>query len=404
MGIRSAGLPGLSFSSLDLFHSEERRAARSILSSMSIEEQCASLLLVAYGGTKQCTEQFASRYRALPVGGVLLFAYNIPPSIEGLMDLTDGIRRVGEERGVVPFVAIDHEGGTVLRLKGITTDLPDARELGKAKVSEETIRELYRFTSRQLALLGISMNLAPVVEPLTQETLSVLSRRAFSSDPEHAARLGEIYLQEMQKAGVLGVAKHFPGTGNGDPHEKLPESQAKPSDSADPYTLPFRILQKKGALEALMVSHVLLPREGAREPATLSSSILQKVLRSQWGFEGLVLTDDFRMKSLTQAIDPIEGVVRSIEAGADLVMYLGSEYPRVHQALVNAVREGRIPLRRLNEAVERILMVKVRYGLVRGPSEGKIELSGWDRSKRITEFHQSKKEGDVLLREIFRRQ
>jgi len=410
LGIRSAGLPNFSFLPLDLFESEARlKEARSILTSLSIEEKCASLLLVAYGGSNRLTAEFASRYQKYPVGGVLFFAYNIPPTAEALMELTGGIGRVGAEGGIVPFIAIDHEGGTVLRLKGLTTDLPDARIIGQSKASTETIRQLFRLTARQLALLGFTMNLAPVLEPLTPETQSFLSRRSYSVEPARCAELGALFIQEMGEAGVLSVAKHFPGTGDGDPHERLPKSSAKPSDPSDPYTLPFRTLQKKGILEALMVSHVQLHREGVQEPATLSSVILQKVLRNQWGFEGLIVTDDFRMKSLTQARDPIEGVVRSIVAGADLVMYLGGDYTNVHQALVKAVREGRIPLQRLNESVERILVAKIKYGLAKGTVASTREgeraqgQSKEDLSKRLIEFNQVKKEGDILLREVLRR-
>ncbi|MCX7786619.1 MAG: hypothetical protein N2442_02835 [Spirochaetes bacterium] len=406
LGIRIDSLPSFSFLPFDLQETKARSVARSILSSMSLEEKCASLLLVAYGGSNRFTEEFASQYKKYPVGGVLFFAYNIPNTVENLMDLTSGIRKVGEERGLVPFVVIDHEGGTVLRLKGLTTDLPDAREIGKSKASEETIRRLFQLTARQLALLGFTMNLAPVVEPLTPETQSFLSRRSYSLDPARSAEIGAMFLQEMREAGVLGVAKHFPGTGDGDPHERLPKSSAKPTDPSDPYSLPFRILQKKGVLEALMVSHVRLPREGVQEPATLSSLILQKVLRNLWDFEGLIVTDDFRMKSLTQSQDAIEGVVRSIAAGADLVMYLGGEYPRVHEALVKAVREGRIPLQKLNESVERVLTLKAKYGIAKGTVDRKKERisngGAEDPANRISEFYRLKKEGDALVQEILR--
>jgi beta-N-acetylhexosaminidase len=157
---------------------EIHKEAQSLASTLSLEEKCASVLLVAYGGAKQFVPEFASGYQRIPVGGVILFAYNIPQTATELMDLTDGIQRVGNESGRIPFIAVDHEGGTVLRLKGIATELPDAREIGRSKASPETVLQLYRVVARQLASLGFSMNLAPVVEPLTEETRSFLSRRA----------------------------------------------------------------------------------------------------------------------------------------------------------------------------------------------------------------------------------
>jgi len=392
-----SGLPGASFPGMGTITNEIHKEAQSLASTLSLEEKCASVLLVAYGGAKQFVPEFASGYQRIPVGGVILFAYNIPQTATELMDLTDGIQRVGNESGRIPFIAVDHEGGTVLRLKGIATELPDAREIGRSKASPETVLQLYRVVARQLASLGFSMNLAPVVEPLTEETRSFLSRRAFSSDPARITELSEQFLRAMEEAGVVGVAKHFPGSGNGDPHLGLPKSSAKPSNPVDPYTLPFRALQRKGVLDALMVSHVRVPQEGVQVPASLSQVILQNILREQWGFEGLILTDDMRMKSITQGMDPLEGVVRSIQAGADMVMYLGGEYPKAHGALVKAVREGRLPSQRLDQAVTRILSVKIRYGMIKPRRE-----TPSPRPERLAEFYRLKREGDALVQQILK--
>ena len=393
------GLPGTVFSFLGMssINSEIRRQARSLASTLSLEEKCASVLLVAYGGAKQLVPEFASRYQKIPVGGVILFAYNIPQTAEELMDLTDGIRRVGNETARIPFIAVDHEGGTVFRLQGIATKLPDAREIGRSRASHETVLQLYRNIARQLASLGFSMNLAPVVEPLTEETRPFLSRRTFSTDPTRITELSEQFLQAMREAGVVGVAKHYPGSGDEDPHEELPKSSARPSDPADPYTLPFRSLHGKGVLDAVMVSHVRVPRAGVQGPASLSPVILQNILREQWRFEGLILTDDMRMKSITQREDPIEGVVRSIQAGADMVMYLGGEYPKAHEALVRAVREGRLSPYRLDEAVTRILAVKIRYGVINPRREEPVS-----KAERLGEFYRLKREGDVMVQQILK--
>ena len=397
VGLYGSGLPGTSFPGMGSITEEVRRAAQSLASTLSLEEKCASVLLVAYGGAKQLVPEFASRYQRIPVGGVILFAYNIPQTATELMDLTDGIRRVGNQSGRVPFIAVDHEGGMVLRLKGIATELPDAREIGKSKASPETVLQLYRVVARQLASLGFSMNLAPVVEPLTEEIRPFLARRTFSSDPARITELSEQFLRAMREAGVVGVAKHFPGSGDGDPHERLPKSSAKPSDPADPYSLPFRALQQKGVLDAVMVSHVRLPQEGVQGPATLSPLVLQNILREQWHFEGLILTDDMRMKSITQGMDPIEGVVRSIQAGADMVMYLGGEYPKAHAALVQAVREGRLYPQRLDQAVMRILSVKIHYGMIEARPEDPTP-----RTDRVAEFYRLKREGDALVQQILK--
>ncbi|HOV37424.1 MAG TPA: glycoside hydrolase family 3 N-terminal domain-containing protein [Spirochaetales bacterium] len=371
-----------------------------LLSSLSLEEKCASVLMIPYGGANRFTEEFRERYQRIPAGAVLLFGYNVPPTAREFIDLTRGIREAGATagKGIPPFIAIDHEGGTVLRLKGITTNLPDARVLGRSSASAEQIRRLYGNTAQQLFLLGITMNLAPVVEPLSEETLSFLSRRAYSEDPQKATLMGGTFLQEMRTAGVLGVAKHFPGSGDADPHERLPKSSAHPSDPEDPLTLPFRSLHKRGLLDALMVGHVRVPSEGIEEPATLSPRILTEILRKQWRYEGLVVTDDIRMKGLSRTEDPSDAVVRALNAGADMVMYLGGDYPTIHKNLVKAVEEGRLSLHRLDEAAGRILQAKIRYGIIPDTSGA----SHPDRLDRVPEFQRIKAEGDRLLSDLSR--
>ncbi len=147
VGIQSLGLPGVSFSLLDPFDFRGHRQAQSLLSSLSVEEKCATVLLVAFGNSPQMTVEFASHYQRIPVGGILFFAYNIPKTVDALLNLTDGIQDSVSEvrsRGTAPFLAIDHEGGTVMRLKGLVTELPDARELGRSKAPIEKIQHLFR--------------------------------------------------------------------------------------------------------------------------------------------------------------------------------------------------------------------------------------------------------------------
>jgi beta-N-acetylhexosaminidase len=171
------------------------------------------------------------------------------------------------------------------------------------------------------------MNLAPVVEPLSKETFSFLARRAYSEDPQKVALWGGMFLQEMRTAGVLGVAKHFPGSGDADPHERLPETSAHPSDPEDPLTLPFRTLHKKGILEALMVGHVQVPAEKVEEPATLSPRILTEILRKQWKYEGLVVTEMIPDEGTFPNGDPSEAVVRALNAGGGSGHVSGGRLP-----------------------------------------------------------------------------
>jgi beta-N-acetylhexosaminidase len=305
-------------------------------------------------------------------------------------------------RGIPFFIAVDHEGGSVYRFGNAATRLPGASLIGSrldAGAGQEKIAALYRNAASQLALLGFSLNLAPVLEPLNPGNNAFLGPRSYGTSPQTAAWAGGIMIRAMRDAGVLAAAKHFPGTGDADPHRGLPRLGFDMSSPEAPGLLAFREAVREQALAALMVSHVIAPALDPEQPVTFSAPAQSGFLRERMRFQGIVLTDDINMKAVTLGRSPEAAAVMAVAAGADMIMYLDEYAGNIRSALVEAVRDGSLPAARLIEAVTRILEQKIAFGLWRA-SGALIAAAPAGFADRLRAFETLKKEGDALVSDL----
>jgi len=255
--------------------------------------------------------------RRLQVGGLILFARNLK-SPEQVWQLTHDLQREAREAGRPPLlIALDQEGGPVQRLKAPFTMIPAARELGRTATPEE-VEELARRVARELALVGVNLNLAPVLD-VPRSPACPLWPRAYSSDPEQAARFALAAIRGYLAGGVIPVAKHFPGLGDtlADSHEVLPASlSGDPDRQAD--LLPFREAVAAD-VPAVMTAHLLVPQWDDL-PATLSAVALQSWLRQKLGFPGVIITDDLEMGAIAGQLPVAQAARQALAAGADLLL------------------------------------------------------------------------------------
>ena len=255
--------------------------------------------------------------RDLKVGGVILFARNIETP-EQVWELTRDLQREAlAATGRPLLLAVDQEGGRVQRLKAPFTLIPAARDLGITRTPEE-VEYLARQVARELALVGLNVNLAPVLD-VPRSPACPQWDRSYSSDPERAARFGLAAIRGYLTGGVIPAAKHFPGLGDtlADSHEVLPlalSSDAK--READ--LLPFRRAITAG-VPMVMTAHLKVPAWDER-PATLSPVALQVWLRRRLGFQGVIITDDLEMGGITSSLPAPQGAQEALAAGADLLL------------------------------------------------------------------------------------
>ncbi|WP_131737579.1 glycoside hydrolase family 3 protein [Actinomadura roseirufa] len=324
---------------------------------------------------------------AAGLGGVTLFALtgNVP-SPESLAALTAQMRKAGD-----PFVTIDEEGGDVTRLGGHLTGSPYPGNAALGAVDDpELTRRVYRSLGAELAEVGVNFNFAPSVDVNTADDNPVIGTRSFGPDPALVARHAAAAVAGTQEAGVAACAKHFPGHGATveDSHLAVPLVDAD-LDLLDRRELvPFRAAIGAGT-RAVMTGHLNLPSITRGVPATLSPEAITGLLREHLGYQGVIVTDALDMEGASGAIGIPEASVRALIAGADLLC-LG---PREHaetlratlDAIVAAVRTGRLPAARLADAAERTGALK---GWLAGNSPAEVDravgLEAARRAVRVT--------------------
>jgi beta-N-acetylhexosaminidase len=256
--------------------------------------------------------------RDLKVGGIILFARNIEAP-EQVWELTRELQGQALAAGGRPLlIAVDQEGGRVQRLKAPFTLIPPARELGSAFTPAQ-VEDLARRVARELALVGVNLNLAPVLDVARGPNCPQWDR-SYGSDPRQVAAYGVAAVRGYAAGGVLPVAKHFPGLGDtvADSHQVLPTAQSlDPERAAD--LLPFREAVAAG-VPLVMTAHLRVPSWDALRPASLSPVALKQWLRQNLGFQGVIITDDLEMGGITTQLPAAQGAREALAAGADLLL------------------------------------------------------------------------------------
>ena len=378
-----------------------------ILQEMTLEEKIGQVIIAYFQGPT-FGPAAAEKLRELPLGGVILFssAGNIE-SPRQVAELTAQIQEAARSSGVLPlFIAVDQEGGAVARFTEGVTVFPGNMALGAAG-SEELARRSAAITARELRLMGINFNFAPVVDVNNNPDNPVIGVRSFGSNPREVARLGRAMLEPCRREKVVATAKHFPGHGDTDvdSHYGLPLIPFDLSRLRELELLPFQAMID-GGVPAVMVGHLLVPQlTGSYElPASLSPQAI-RYLREEMGFDGLVVSDSMSMGAITGRWGLEEAAVKAFQAGVDLILFgpwIGVEpgdCQRIFKALKGAVEEGTIAPERLDQSVRRILAVKMEYGLLENPLPRRERLSELASPENLELARRIARESVTLVRD-----
>ncbi|PNY83122.1 beta-N-acetylhexosaminidase [Deinococcus koreensis] len=274
----------------------------------------------------------AAHLRRYGVRSVCLFGKNIESAVQ-LRQLCADLRGVLGEHALI---ALDHEGGAILR-PDFWPYAPSAMALGAADDPELT-RETHAALARQLRSVGINWNFTPVLDVNVNPANPVIGERAFGGDPELVTRHGRASLEGHAGEGVAACVKHFPGHGDThqDSHYNLPHVAKARADLDRTELAPFRALLPQ--TPAVMTAHIIFDELDAGAPATLSRPVLTGLLRQEWGFEGVIVTDSMGMKAIDDNYGRGEAAVLALKAGADLVMALGRR--EVQEATLDAIAQA----------------------------------------------------------------
>ncbi len=298
--------------------------------------------------------------RALAGGmaGVTVFG----PNIDGQAQLA-GL--IGELRGAAaePVIAIDEEGGDVTRLAHQTgSAYPGNAALGAVDDPALT-RAVYAALGADLAALGVNLNLAPSVDVNTAADNPVIGTRSFGADAALVARHAAAAVAGLQSAGVAACAKHFPGHGSTsvDSHHAL-ATVSGPTELIWARDLPPFAAAVKAGVRAVMPGHLRVPGLTGDLPASLSAAAQTGLLRGDLGFDGVIVSDALEMRAVSEPYGIPEAAVLAVAAGTDLLCFGRDQdeatYLAVRNALVGAVRSGRIPAARIEESAARVAALR----------------------------------------------
>ena len=298
------------------------------------------------------------------LGGIILFARNIEDPIQ-LARLCRDIQKVAMENSGYPlFLAIDQEGGRVARLKHPFSQFPGNAGIGESPNPEKSALNFASITAREMSLVGLNMNMAPVIDVAQVRMDPHLVGRSFSQDPLLVTTLGKIVINTLQQGGIMAVAKHFPGLGKSDldPHLHLPTIHATFKEMESVHLVPFQ-----GAIEAnvaaIMSSHAVYPVLEPDIPATLSEKIITNLLRKKMCFSGLIISDDLEMGAIANKRGLPEGAADALEAGIDLLLVCKSQSRLLEsiELIRDRILRGDISYERLEKSLERINKYKKRF-------------------------------------------
>jgi beta-glucosidase-like glycosyl hydrolase/CubicO group peptidase (beta-lactamase class C family) len=333
------------------------RWADSVMQTLSIEEMIGQLLVIRANTPNQeyypVIDQYITKYN---IGGVTFFGGH--PTLQAIQ--TNKWQKLAK---TPLFISIDGEWGPAMRLDSIMA-FPYQMTLG-AIVDDSIIYRMGLEVARQCKRLGIQINFAPDVDINSNPDNPVIHMRSFGENREDVARKGILYMKGMQDGGLIVTAKHFPGHGDtgSDSHYTLPvisHSRAR-LDSVELY--PFRKLIEAG-LDGIMIAHLNIPslEKSPNTASTLSSSIVNDLLRNELGFNGLIVTDALDMKGVTLNNTPGDIELEALKAGNDILL-LSANVPAAVNRIMTAIDSGEIQGDLVKERCRKILLYKYKAGL-----------------------------------------
>lgn len=363
------------------------------LSSMSTEDKISTMIMPVFRycenaeGNKSnvtgMTENIEAALKKHSFSGVILMDQNTPTN-ENTVRFTDALQKANSAGGNRPqlLISINQEGGSVTRL-GQGTVTSGNMALGAAndlKITEETASII----GNELKALGVNMDFAPDVDVNSNPANPVIGVRSFSDDPQLVAQHGAAFVNALNETGVVSTIKHFPGHGDTDTdsHTGLPCVYKSYDELKQSELVPFQACIKSGS-QIIMTAHIQYPRietntykskltgEDVYLPATLSKTIITGILRSDMGFDGVVITDAMDMDVIAKHFDKYDAAKLAIEAGVDIMLMpfepcTSEDFDELDtyiSTLSQMADDCKISMEKINAAVKRILTLKKNNGL-----------------------------------------
>ena len=351
----------------------------STIRSMSVEEKVGQMFMLAFAGDQLDEARILMEEHL--VGGAYISNDNVPTASAALQLCNTLQSYAANTRLGLPLLLGCDQEGTWSVISAESAMGPGNMALG-ASGDRQCAYDMYRVIAREMSAVGLNVVLGPAADCNSNPHNSIIGMRSFGEKPELVAEMTAAAVRGLQENGSVATLKHFPGHGDTtlDSHRGLPTVTRTRADLMRIDLRPFAAGIEAGA-KIVMTSHIIFSALDAGRPATLSPVILGDLLRSELGFEGLIVSDSMNMHSMKRNYDPTDAAIQAFQAGVDLMMLAeehydhdASQYLENQRALIGAVigavDEGVISAERVDEAVRRVLRLKQEAGFATEPRVG----------------------------------
>lgn len=336
---------------------------------MTLEQKIGQLFIVCtdsldFNAETEMTDEMKTNLEKYQPGGVILFSFNL----DHREQTTEFIQDMKETTKIPMFISVDEEGGNVARIANTdgmgTTKFPSMATIGETGDPSQayTVGDT---VGREISELGFNLDFAPVADLSTNEDNTEIGERSFGSDPDLVSQMVSQEVKGLQNNGVSAALKHFPGQGNAgeDTHKGYVNLDVTIDGLRDNEFLPFEEGIAAGA-DMIMMSHVSVKGITQSDiPASLSSLMVNDILREELQYDGIIITDAMNMKIITKFYEAGQAAVSAIKAGNDMIL-MPDNFESAYEAVSEAVEEGTLSEKRINASVRRILEVKIRRGIL----------------------------------------
>lgn len=330
------------------------------IESMSLREKIAQMIMVRVRGDFYSSKNWYKKRLQKwinddGIGGVITFG----GSVHG----TYYNNKMFQGWSKIPLlISADYERGSGQWLSGAT--LFPTNMAMVATGNPKFAYDAGRITATEATALGVHIILGPVLDVNNNPNNPIINFRAYSDNSKTVAEYGTQFIKGVQDGGRIACAKHFPGHGNTatDSHSSLPTISGNRAQLEKIELSPFKAAVNSG-VGAIMTAHISVPGlDSNKNPASHSWRITTGILKNEWGFDGLVITDGMEMGGLTQSAWAGESAILAIEAGADILL-LPLDVDKTIKSIQTAVANGRITVERINKSVKKIINTKIKMGL-----------------------------------------
>ncbi|MEA3287569.1 MAG: glycoside hydrolase family 3 N-terminal domain-containing protein [Candidatus Marinimicrobia bacterium] len=331
-----------------------------------LKQEIGQMLMVGIRGSNLNAHVMQQTRRQITngdIGGIIFFKHNIKNSRQFRIF----VKSISTSPAPHPLLlAVDEEGGQVRRLRKAQgfIEFPSAAHVGK-NFNDLEADAVYSQMATQIHRTGLNLNLGPVVDVNVNRASPAIGQlnRSFSRDPGRVFDLGEIFIRAHRAKKVLTTLKHYPGHGSSreDTHNDLTDITHTWRSSEQ---LPFRRLIDSSLVDLIMAGHLFDHNIDSKYPASLSREHIQKTLRGELGYTGVVITDDLQMGAIIKRYGLDEIIIAAINAGCDILQFsdplnLEQDLPsRVRRVVITAIKSGEIDPQRIHESYERIVDLK----------------------------------------------